>query len=617
MPVSPECFRDALNTISHRGPDDTGVYSDALIKLGHQRLAILDPSASGHQPMAIENENVWIVFNGEIYNHLEIREKLDLGIVFKGTSDTETILYAYLKHGKDVVNLLNGIFAFAIYDKRSNELFVARDQFGVKPLYYYFEKGKFVFGSEIKALIALPEVSREIDQVALGNYLHFLWSPGERTPFQKIRKLLPGHTLELKLDSNAPQLVTNKYYELPFTGERSKQSELELTDELDRILFQAVKRQMLSDVPVGFFISGGLDSSIIAAMARKISGKKFNGYTIDCGPEGFDGFADDLTYARQVADHLDINLIEVSGHKSIMSDFDAMIWHLDEPQADPAPLHVWNISKVARENGDVVLLGGTAGDDLFSGYRRHSALKYENWIRLFPSFAAGPCRWLLQQLPGNSSSLRRVRKMAAGLGLPRLQRMAKYYSWTPPEKIKNLMPNLEASRFTPYQFLIDSLNAIPKESDSLNQMLFWDLKYFLTDHNLNYTDKMSMAAGVEVRVPFLDMDLVEFACSLPTTLKLHGHTTKYLLKKVAERYLPHDVIYRPKTGFGSPVRKWLEEGELDDRIAQLLERNCIFSKPAITNLVSGAKSCQDGHYSVLAALASDSWLEQFTELNSD
>lgn len=618
--VDSDRFLCALDTISHRGPDDRGVFQNERVCLGHHRLAIQDLTDLGHQPMSALNGQVWIVFNGEIYNHPELKQSLSKEFTYRGSSDTETILYGYLKYGKDVVCHLNGIFAFAIYDSRSNELFVARDQLGVKPLYYYAANNTVAFASEIKALAKLPNVDLTVEPSAFQDYLHFLWSPGESTPFRHIKKLKPGHYFCKKLGDPAP-LEFTKYYEIPFSGEYSSQSESDLLDDLDDHLNRAVRRQLLSDVPVGFFLSGGLDSSLIAAIAKKQQGSGFRCYTVNMEDEkSLDGFSDDLRYARTVAKHIDANLIEIHSKFDIVKDFDKMIWHLDEPQADPAPLHVLNICESARQHGDVVLLGGTAGDDLFSGYRRHQAVSLDKWFQACPKSIGRAMEGFTGLLGTNSPLFRRLGKLTKGLKFGPVERMANYYGWIDIERNRSLFRSEILDSFRerdPSKLLMDALGEIPNEKERLNQMLYWDMKFFLADHNLNYTDKMSMAHGVEVRVPFLDLELVEFACKLPVRLKMKGREAKYLLKKVAERYLPKEVIYRPKTGFGAPVRSWIVNGDLQPLVDRILNQEnvaftSIFSTESIIKLMNDTKSGRyDGAYTIWSLLAIDSWLTQF------
>ena len=561
------------DVLVHRGPDDTGIFINHNVAFGHQRLSILDLSENGHQPMISANGRYIIIFNGEIYNHWEIRKKLEGKYLFKSSSDTETILYGYIEYKKELFNQLNGIFAIAIYDNQTNELVIARDHFGIKPLYYYFDGDNFLFSSEIKSLIEFPDFNKKLDYSSLSNYLYFLWSPGSDTPFELCKKLLPGHYITVNT-KKIKSLTIQKYYEIPFNGTYAKKTEEIWINELDEKLTKAIERQLLSDVPVGFFLSGGLDSSLIVAIAKKLQpNNKLKCYTIDSKSDNKkDGDLEDLPYAKKVAEYLNVNLEIVKADIDILRDFDKMIYHLDEPQADPAPLNVSNICQKAREQGYIVLLGGTACDDLFSGYRRHQSLFYEKKLNFIPYSIKKQIYELSTFLHYSSAFNRRIKKLFSIFQYKDVKiQSASLFGWLPEDRVKKLFIN-NIETFKPNEFLINSLRNIPEEKSLLNQMLFWELKFFLPDHNLNYTDKMSMAHGVEVRVPFLDKELVEFSTTIPPDLKMRGTTTKYLLKKVAERYLPHEVIYRPKSGFGAPVRDWVIN-EFRDRIESTLSKS--------------------------------------------
>jgi asparagine synthase (glutamine-hydrolysing) len=611
---------DATKSIRHRGPDDSGTYFENNVGLGFRRLAIQDLSHNGHQPMISEDGNYIIIFNGEIYNHNDIREKLQTKYTFKSTSDTETLLNGYIEYGAKILNLLNGIFAFTIYDRTKKELFIARDNFGIKPLYYYLDKQSLIWGSEIKSFLSYQSFDSTLDYTSLVNYITLLWSPGEATPFVKVKKLLPGHFIRVKTDDlNSLEIV--KYYDINFTGNYSKKTEEELIEELDTRLFNAVKRQLLSDVPVGFFLSGGLDSSAIVAMAKRINPDlKLNCYTIDSGlKDSQEGFSDDLHYAQIVAKHLDVNLKVVNGSINILKEFDKMIYHLDEPQADIAPLHVYNICKQARQDGIIVLLGGTAGDDLFSGYRRHQALFFEKYIKWIPNWSIYLVKGVLKKIKTINAKIRRLKKVLNEIKKTKIERMIGYFSWISLDTAKSLISENHQSsiiNYNPQDVFKKALLNIPKEKNDLNLLLYLELKYFLCDHNLNYTDKMSMATGVEVRVPFLDKELVEFSTTIPPHLKLKGTTTKYILKKVMEKYLPHEVIYRPKSGFGAPLRDWIIN-DLDEKIKasftkERIDSIGIFDYEKVQELIkSNSNNEYDASYSVLSLLSIDSWYNQF------
>lgn len=624
-PYSGNLIKSANNTISHRGPDDDGYFFDGNLSMAHRRLSIQDLSSNGHQPMFSEDGNYVIIFNGEIYNHLEIRKDLiNEGIQFKSTSDTETLLNGYQVWKEGILNKLNGIFAFAIYDIQEKEIFIARDQFGVKPLYYYHKDDIFLFGSEIKSFLSISDFDRTVDGKGLMNYINYLWSPGTTTSFQFTKKLLPGHYLKFSV-SDKKDLKPVKYYDIPFSGIYSSSPENEIIDQLEEKLLNAVKRQLISDVPVGFFLSGGLDSSLLVAMVRRLyPDKKIQSFTIDTSDLAKnEGFSDDLYYARLVAKHLKVDLEIVESKINIVEDFDKMIWHLDEPQADAAPLNVLNICKRAKDMGYKVLIGGAAGDDLFSGYRRHKALSYEKYFSLIPHRLAKFLQYFSSNLPVSNPTFRRIRKLVGDIDKTKMQRQTGYFSWLPLSINKSLFSERYQELigdYNPLNYLRNLLFNIPAEKNSLNQMLYWEMKTFLVDHNLNYTDKMSMAVGVEARVPYLDMELVEFSTKIPPHLKMKGNETKYILKKVAEKYLPKEIIYRSKSGFGAPVREWITR-DLDYKIRDYLSKESlgergIFNPDAVWKLIEDNKENKiDASYVIWDLLAIESWMRQFVDKN--
>ncbi|MEJ7691774.1 asparagine synthase (glutamine-hydrolyzing) [Daejeonella sp.] len=609
------------DNISHRGPDDKGTYSSGKIQLFHTRLSIQDVSSHGHQPMVSNDGRYVIIFNGEIYNHWELRVQLAEKYNFISSSDTETILYGYVEYRMELFKMLNGIFSLCIYDEQTEEVLIIRDQFGVKPLYIYQDETKFVFASELKALLPF-KFNKEINAKALANYLTFLWSPGSHTPFRNVSKLPPGHFFHFKADDF--QIATSKpYYQIPFAGSYFNDSEETLINMLEEKLIKAVKRQMLSDVPVGFFLSGGLDSSLLVAIARKLYPEaKVPCFTIDTDAlSKSEGFANDLDYAKIVAEHLNVELNIVKADSDILANFDKMIWHLDEPQADAAPINVLNICTKAREQGIKVLIGGTGGDDLFSGYRRHQALALEKFYRWIPRPFGKLIKFILSTDRSNSAFMRRAKKLVKNIDNNQDERLSGYFEWLSYSKVYELFApefKLQLKDYNPLKNLVDLNREIPLEGNVLNKMLYWELKTFLVDHNLNYTDKLSMAVGVEVRVPYLDIELVEFSTKIPPELKMKGSETKYILKKVAERYLPHDIIYRSKAGFGAPVRKWINE-DLSELINSYLgeeqiNARGIFNPVKVRNLIVENKSGKiDASYSIWALLAIESWMRQFVD----
>lgn len=620
--VEESAKRDALENIIHRGPNSTGIYSKETLFLGHTRLSIQDLSEKANQPMFSDDKRHVIIFNGEIYNHLEIRRELLTNRDFKSTGDTETVLYAYIQYGVSILEKLNGIFAFAIFDNETSEIIIVRDHFGVKPLYFYKKDDLFLFGSELKSFLPF-KIDLSFCPEAVFNYISFLWSPGEKTAFKYVKKLLPGTFLKFNIKEKI-NISPVRFYKLNYPSVKSNLTEEQLIDALENYLLKAVERQLLSDVPVGFFLSGGLDSSLLVAMARRLNPEsELKCFTIDVGENNasIEGFSDDLHYAKKVASYLNVDLRKVNANFDIVEMFDKMIWHLDEPQADAAPLNVLKIANLARNQGIKVLIGGTAGDDLFSGYRRHQALNIEKYIKVLPSLIVSLIQGAVMILPSHLPVFRRLKKLFSNLHQSPIRRQLSYFSWLPDNTVHSLFStdwNDYLKNYDPFEYFYKVGSDLDKQTSDLDRMLFWELKTFLVDHNLNYTDKLGMAVGVEARVPFLDLDLVEFSQSIPTSLKMKGIETKYILKKVAERYLPHEVIYRPKTGFGAPVRKWITsdlQPMIDERLSiDRIKARGIFNPMAVWDLINQNKSGKiDASYSIWALLAIESWCMQFVD----
>lgn len=604
-----------LSTLNHRGPDSSGCFEDGQIYLGHTRLAIQDVSDASNQPFYSHDGRYVIVFNGEIYNHREIRRELiSLGVSFRTKGDTETVLYAIINYGPDAIRRFNGIFAFGFYDTIERKLLLSRDRFGVKPLYYGMKNSTLVFSSELKALKSWEYFDDSLDLNSIENYIRFLWSPGERTPLKSVKKFSPGCYMEYSLDTHSAKQSSYLDEELSL---KYLQDENELINELRQHIEIALKRQLLSDVPVGFFLSGGLDSSLLVAIARNIMpDAKIQCFTIDTSDfSASEGFENDLFYAKKVAKYLEVDLEIVRADNDILQDFDRMIWFLDEPQADAAPLNVYNISKAARNMGFKVLIGGTAGDDLFSGYRRHVALNYIKRTGFLPSWVFRFIRLMVKFIPFSEVKKRRVLKILRGLSETDIERIYSLFEWTPFSVSSKLFvkSNLRKNRFENFE------NALGKRSlrrCTLEDVLLLEKKFFLSDHNLNYTDKMGMAAGVEIRVPYLDNDLERFVRTIPENFKIRDGETKYILKKVAEKYLPNDIIYRRKSGFGAPVRKWILN-DLTKRIdkdlsEKKLREQGIFDPKAVRKLINeNREDKEDSSYSIWALLAIQSWIKQF------
>lgn len=609
-----------LRHIRHRGPDDSGLFFDENLWLGNTRLAIRDLSGSGHQPMRSADGRFTIVYNGELYNHTQLKKELERsGVQFQSLCDTETLLYAFTIWGEDCLQKIEGDFAFAIYDAEKRELFLARDHMGVKPLYYYQKGSIFLFASELKALTGLLQVDYSILEKTFASYLLFQYCPNENTPFRFFKKLLPGHFLRIPL--SAPGGASPKqYYSFPFSGKYEQHSLAKWTDLLDQKLEQSVREQMESDVPIGLTLSGGLDSSLLAAYMRKVApAKAFKAFSINTyGAMRKEGFRDDIDFARLVAKDLKLDLHEVSGTLALAGNLDEMVWQLDEPQADPAALHLGNIAEAAQKEGIKVLLGGTGADDIFSGYRRHQAISLMRTLGKMPPLLGNILNGLSKTFPANSF-LRRVGKVALGAGLPLQDAMLQTHFWQRPDVVAALLSNCRnGERNSRWSFadFEKILEEIPEGSATLNKMLLIEQRAFLPHHNLAYLDKMSMAHSIEMRVPYLSQSIVAFAAGMPPNLKMHGSVTKFLLREVAKIYLPPSVINRRKTGFAAPLRQWIR-GDLREVVRERLLDDSflsrgIFQEQKLIQLIDeNERGKADNAYTLFSLLAIESWLRQF------
>jgi asparagine synthase (glutamine-hydrolysing) len=610
--------------IAHRGPDDAACYwlPEKHLGLAHRRLSIIDLSPLGRQPMWDVTGIVVIVFNGEIYNYQAIRNMLVAeGYRFRSHSDTEVLLNLYLRDGHDMLQQLNGIFAFALWDTRSDTLFLARDGLGVKPIYYAKTSKGFMFASELKALLQEPSLDRTLDLVALHSHLLYLWCPAPHTMLKAIQKLPPGYAMVVREGCIQQRWC---FYDLPYTQEQSTCSVQEAIEQVRTHVRTAVERQMVADVPVGAFLSGGLDSSAVVTFAQQCTpAQKLQCFTIGFKEEAFykEGMADDLPYAQRVAQHLGVDLHTIYVGPEMAQQLEKMIYHLDEPQADPAPMNVLFISQLARQHGIKVLLSGAGGDDIFTGYRRHAALEHEKYWAWLPQKAR---RGLERLSHGLSTAMPWGRRLAKALQYAAMegdQRLVSYFYWINPQLLTGLYTDevrAELAALAPVEPLQMSLTRLPVEVQAINRMLYLEGKHFLADHNLNYTDKMSMAAGVEVRVPLLDPDLITMAARLPTAYKQHGTVGKWIFKKAMEPYLPHDVIYRPKTGFGAPVRSWLRY-ELRPLVEELLSASAlrhrgVFDHKAVQRLVEAdSQGHIDGAYTIFALMCIELWSRIFLD----
>jgi asparagine synthase (glutamine-hydrolysing) len=608
--------------VAHRGPDGAGIWisEDRQVGFAHRRLSIIDLSTAADQPMT--DGNVVLIYNGELYNYLDLREQMmRAGIQFRTRSDTEVILKMYLWKGVEMLEHLNGIFAFAIWDKRSKTLFAARDGVGVKPFYYTQTSRGLLFSSEIKSFLDIRDVEWSIDPAALRAYMTYHWSPGEATMVRSVRKLLPGHAFIARAGRIER---TWAFYDFPYASSPGEMDAKEAIELVHDSVKAAVRRQMVADVPVGAFLSGGLDSSAVVAFAKDgAKDGELPCFTIRFNRAGAqqEGITDDLPYAHQVARHIGVDLHEVSVGPESLHLLPDMVYMMDEPQADVSPINAYLISSVARQQGIKVLLSGMGGDDIFTGYRRHYALEQERYWRWLPAGARSAVAGLASRMPVRVPLMRQVRKAFSYAHLSQDERIASYFFWGHPDVVSStLSPDLRSTLAgegveAP---LMAALGRLPASTPLMNKMLYLDGKFFVPDHNLNFFDKVSMACGVECRVPLLDIELIRSAASLPVRFKQVGREGKWVFKKAMEALLPHQVIYRPKTGFGMPLRVWMRE-ELNDLQEDLLSPRAIrnrgfFDSQAVQNLRRANEAGQiDATYTLLSMMSIELWSRIFLD----
>lgn len=581
--------RQMCAAMTHRGPDDEGVYTDGPASIGMRRLSIIDV-AGGHQPISNENGTVWIVFNGEIYNHAELRKRLEpLGHRYRTNSDTETIVHLYETYGRECVQHLRGMFAFAIWDREKGALFIARDRLGIKPLYYCLNSDSFVFGSEIKVILAHSGTRPDFRFPALPEYLAFGYLSGEETFYNGIRKLMPGHWIEV---NQSGEVTTKQYWNLDVSSTGPARHESYYVEAYREMLEQAISSHLMSDVPLGVFLSGGVDSSVVAALMTKIRKSPVETFSVGYTEAAYS----ELPYARTVARHL--NSVH---HEVVVSEqefFDALpglIWHEDEPVVWPSSISLYFVARLARERVKVVLTG-EGSDETLAGYTRY-AFTLQNlafdkiYRRVTPGFARKVLRDLIQKSKLLGATLRR--KLAhTFLGLDAASWSSFYFdnffsAFSEAEQTRLLTD--EALQRLPPGSSYEHVLSCWKESkgELLQRLLYTDIKTYLVEL-LMKQDNMSMAASIESRVPFLDHELVEFATRIPREVQLKGLAGKHILKKATEDLLPHSILYRPKLGFPTPWSGWLTGARLDSIEKLLLESRSLqrgyFKRDSIARL---------------------------------
>jgi len=601
--VEANLIKKMCDVITHRGPDDFGIYADHNVGLGMRRLSIIDLE-TGKQPISNEDGKIWIVFNGEIYNHKELRKELEgFGHKYKTQTDTETIVHAYEEYGDNCVQRLNGMFAFAIWDCHKNMLFLARDRIGIKPLYYFFDKNRFIFGSEIKSILQAGDIPKRIDLQALDSFLTMEFIPAPLSIFQDIKKLPPGYTLKLR-DNN---IWLQNYWDVEIKS--NGVNPLQIKQKLKALLQDAVKLRLMSDVPLGAFLSGGIDSSTVVALMAQVMDQPVKTFSI-----GFeDSTYNELKYARIIAEKFNTEHHEFIIKPDIVDLADNLLKFLDEPFGDFSIFPTYLVSKMARDYVTVVL-SGDGGDELFGGYDTYIANKLAKYYTRIPNFLRNGCLTrLLEMIPPSSKKkglINRTKRFVEGMKLPEELHHTRWMIFLQ-ELEKELLYNQDMKsgilEKDPYKFIRRYFaNVAYNHADEINQQMYVDLKMYLVDNILVKVDRMSMATSIEARVPFLDHRFVEFAGTIPGNLKIQGLKTKVILKQAMEDLLPREILYRGKEGFSIPIKNWLREElkplMMDTLAREKIKREGFFNSAFVENLKNQHLAGTENHSHRLWAL---------------
>ena len=607
--------RSMASRIVHRGPDQEGVFCCPEMSLAHRRLSIIDLSEAGRQPMFNEDESICLVFNGEIYNFQELRDELQAkGHVFQSRSDSEVIIHGYEEWGIDSINRLRGMFAYGLYDRKKKRLLLVRDRIGIKPLYYTYKNGRFLFASEIKAILEDPKVERRINYQAMYDYLGFEFVPAPETMFGDIYKLPAGHFLLFQNN----EIRQQQYWDLKFHPGTNRLSFEEAVEKMRDHLDQAVNSHLVSDVPLGVFLSGGLDSSCIVALMRKHLTGAFKTFTIGYEDKSFS----ELDYARIVADHCETD------HQVLMLDtlrpeyVEKTLWHLDEPMTDLSTVPLYLLCKQAREHV-TVCLSGEGADESFAGYDRFKASRLSRWFNIMP----GPVRKqvigrLMKMLPDQSQkkgAVNMLKRFVEGANLDPAGQHLRWQYFLNTVLEENLLTGSfqEKVDMDPFRQVREYNQRCDAGQDQVNREIYLDMRFMMTDSVLMKVDRMSMASSLEIRVPLLDHVLVEFMASLPGDWKLKGMTTKYIFRAALEGLLPDKIVHRGKQGYSLPV-KHLLRGDLKQYMVELLNDSTVIRENMdsgyVNRLIEEHCAMKHNHNHVLWALINIAiWHNRFFE----
>jgi len=607
VPADPALMPAMGRVIFHRGPDDEGHHVDGPSAIGMRRLSIIDLSG-GHQPLSNADGTLWLVCNGEIYNFRELRRELGaLGHRFKTASDSEVILHSYAHYGDEFIHRLNGMFGFALWDARRRRLIVARDRLGIKPIYLYSDARRLAFASEAKALLTLPGVSAEIDPAALHSYLNLGYVAAPLSIFRGIGKLPPASMLVVE----GGRVEERRYWRVSGAVDRGM-AEGEWVERIRARLDESVRMQMVSDVPIGAFLSGGIDSSTVVGLMTAHSDQPIRTYAIGFKGTAADDYYNELPYARRVADLFRTEHHEIVVRPDVVALLPHLLWHMDEPLADTAFITTFLVSQFARRDVTVIL-SGVGGDELFGGYRRYLGNHYQAYFDRLPGWARRAASALGERLPSDRHSpllnLSRLAKgFLEGAALPFEERYRAYVQVFPLREVQGLLrlggeaqPDMIGAAFRHAD-----------GADSLNRLLTVDAETMLPDDLLMLTDKMSMATSLECRVPLLDHELVELAARMPEKVKIRGGRLKHAMKAAVSDLLPADILERKKRGFGTPMGAWLKEdlaplvrGLLSDAVIQ---RRGLFHFPSVQKLIEAHEANRvDGTDRLLTLLNLEIW----------
>ena len=608
-PVDRARLKAMTDVVSHRGPDAAGFYYDNGIGLGHRRLSIID-LATGDQPVGNEDGSIQVVFNGEIYNFADVRQVLlARGHRFRTHSDTEVIVHGYEEWGERCVDHFRGMFAFAVYDARARRLLLARDRLGVKPLYYAEVPGGLVFGSEIKSLLEDPEVPRDWRPDALDEYLTLLYVPAPGTIYKDIHKLPPAHVLV----AENGRIRTSRYWDLEFTGDGDPAREREYLEELDHLLREAVGLRLISDVPLGAFLSGGIDSSTVVAYMVQASDRPPLTIAVGFDQQGYD----EVEHAASVARHLGCEFHALTANPRVEELLPRLAWHFDEPFADSSAVPTYYVSKAARELVTVAL-SGDGGDELWAGYARHKVEHWEHRVRGALGSATRAAAWLGQALPLSVKGARSLRHLARDPDQAYALKHA-YGMFEPDAKGRLYSGDFlrRVNGHDPFATLRDAYHQCSSD-DPLDRSMYVDAHTYMIDDVLTKVDRMSMAVSLEAREPLLDHKLLEFAARVPPSLKLKDGQSKYLLRKLLETRVPRSILERRKAGFAAPIGEWLR-GPLAPMASELLldgrlKDRGLFDAREVSRLWTEHQSARDDHrHRLWQLIMLELWFREFID----